>query len=81
VITEGNPPLAPATKGELDSWIATYMTPNTWTLDSVDPQPQMETYFGVGRENYYTIDLSTMKIVGHTADVTAALNDLNAHLP
>jgi hypothetical protein len=71
----------PATKGELDAWISSYMTPNTWTLDSVDPQPPMETYFSTGRETYYTIELATMKIVGVSHDVTSALNDLNAHLP
>ncbi len=81
VITEGDPANLPATKGQLDAWISTYMTPNTWTLDSVDPQPAMEAYFSTGRETYYTIELATMKIVAVHYDVNAALSDLNAHLP
>ena len=81
VITEGNPPAQPATKTELDSWISTYMTPNTWTLDSVAPQLPMETYFSTGRETYYTIDLANMQILAINFDVNSAYNDLVGRLP
>jgi len=81
VITEGNPPSVPATKAELDAWISSYSTPNTWSLDSVAPQTPMETYFSTGRETYFTIDLATMKILAINYDVTAAYNDLTSRLP
>src|SRR3989442_1479116 len=34
------------TKTQLDNWIASASTPNTWVLNSQDPQPDAETIFG-----------------------------------
>jgi hypothetical protein len=49
--------------------------------DNTPGQTPMETYFGVGRDTYYVIDLSTMKILSVHYDVDSGLADLNAHLP
>ncbi len=81
MITEGNPSSSPATKAELDAWISSYATPNTWTLDSAPPQPPMETYFSTGRETYYVIELDSMQIYSVHHDVYSAINDLEARLP
>ncbi len=51
------------------------------TLDSVAPQPFMEDYFGLARDSYIIIDLSTMKIVEIIEqDVDAALAKLESLL-
>jgi hypothetical protein len=81
ILTEGNPYNVPAIKVDLDAWITSASAPNTWTLDSTAPQPPMESYFGVGRDTYYLIELATMRIIGVHNDVNSALTDLMNHLP
>jgi hypothetical protein len=80
VIVEGNPPSVPATKSNLDSWITAARAPNTWMLDSVDPQPKMEDFFTTGRDYYVIFNPRTMKIVdqGFGSDPMGALAAMDA---
>jgi hypothetical protein len=70
----------PATKTELDAWVsaAGENAPNTWVIEST---PVVESYFNTGRDSYFVIDLSTMKIVStYFSAEAAAFNDLMTHL-
>ncbi len=52
------------TKTELDAWIQSATTPNTWVLNSQDPQVDAEVAFGTNvRDTWVQIDLSTMKVL------------------
>jgi hypothetical protein len=73
-----------ATKTELDAWVKTESAPNTWAIEST---PMVESYFNEGRETYFIIDLSTMKLVAihdytnTSGDIeAAAFSDLTARL-
>lgn len=63
VLVEGNSPTKAATKANLSSWIQRVPLPYTATLDSVDPQPTMEAFFNVPRDQFIIIDLKTMQLV------------------
>jgi hypothetical protein len=89
ILTEGRTSSVAATKADLDTWIQSLSAPYTWTLDSVYPQPRVQSFFdgvfipngGVSRGNFVTVDLSTMKIVGLFGDsFSLALNPQKAAL-
>ncbi len=63
ILVEGSSGSAAATQANLKSWISSTSSPNTWLLDSVDPQAKMEDYFDVSRDAWIIIDLKTMKLV------------------
>ena len=63
ILTEGKTPSDIATRANLDAWIAKVPQPFTATLDSVDPQAGMESYFSVPRDQFLLIDLKTMKLI------------------
>lgn len=63
ILVEGSNPTTAATKGNLNTWIQRVPLPFTATLDSVDPQPTMETFFGVPRDQFIVVDLKTMQFV------------------
>ena len=63
VLTEGRTPSEPATESNLGSFINKAKAPFTYTLDSVSPQTDLESYFDSLRDSFIIIDLSTMKIV------------------
>lgn len=51
-------------KTELDAWIASATTPNTWVLNSEDPQTDAEVAFGTNtRDTWVIIDVPTMKVL------------------
>ncbi len=81
IVTEGTRPDNKANKVQLDSWIGKASAPFGMTLDSVAPQPFMEDYFGLARDSYIIIDLTTMKIVEiFEQDVDGALAKLESLL-
>ena len=81
VLVEGSTPEKAATKAQLDSWIASLQTPNTWTLDSEGRQEPLAAYFSLQRDEYILIDLRTMKVVEFIdGDPKLALQRLGALL-
>jgi hypothetical protein len=74
----------PATKAELDAWVQSEGAPNTWVheANAATLADGIEGFYNVGRETYFIIDLSTMKVTAVYSDnVNGALADLNSHLP
>jgi hypothetical protein len=63
ILVEGRAVTSAAVKGNLDQWIGRVPLPYTSTLDSVAPQPTMETFFSVPRDQFLIVDLKTMKLV------------------
>jgi hypothetical protein len=58
-----NPP-----KSELDAWITSANSPNSWVLNSQNPQPELEGFFNTPRDFWMMVDLSTMKIMTQSND-------------
>ena len=82
VLVEGKTPNDAATKANLDSWIGRVPLPYTAILDSVDPQPSLESFFGVPRDQFVIVDLKTMKLVDILgADPNGAIAAVEALLP
>ena len=80
VLVEGSNISSVASKSQLDSWVSSLKTPNTWTLDSAKPE-HMKDFFGVERDTFITIDLKTMKVVDvQSNDAQGALDNLTALL-
>ncbi len=81
ILVEGSSPGSSATKSQLNNWISKVPQPFTGTLDSVDPQPLMEDYFGVPRDQFIVVDLKTMKMVEVVqANPKQAIADVEAML-
>lgn len=82
ILVEGKTPNDQATRGDLDTWIRAGKIPFTATLDSVDPQPAMETYFNVPRDQSLVIDLASMTLIEVVdANAQQAISDVEAMLP
>ena len=82
ILTEGKTPNDVATKVELDAWIGKAALPYSAALDSVDPQPTMETFFNLPRDQFIIIDLKTMKFIdAFDADPKSAIAAVEALLP
>ena len=82
IIVEGKTPNDIATRSNLDAWVARVPLPFTATLDSVDPQPTMETFFGTPRDQFILIDLKTMTFIDiFAADPRGAIKAVEALLP
>ena len=81
ILVEGKTPQDVATRANLNTWIAKVPLPFSAALDSVDPQPTMETFFGVPRDQFIIIDLKTMKFVDILdADPRGAIAEVEALL-
>src|SRR5260370_24490987 len=81
ILVEGSMPSNTATKANLDSWIKSAKAPFTCTLDSVAPQPVMETFFSTGRDLQLVVDLSSMKLLQtFNTDVPGAIAFINQKL-
>src|SRR5436305_1092514 len=71
-----------ATKTNLDLWIGRVPQPFTATLDSVDPQPGMESFFNVPRDQFLVVDLKTMQLIDLLdSDPQAAVDEVEGLLP
>ena len=82
ILVEGKTPTDTATKDQLDAWIAKVPLPFSGALDSVDPQPSLETFFNVPRDQFIIIDLKTMKFIDVLdADPKGAIAEVEALLP
>jgi hypothetical protein len=68
VLVEDNNAGPNTTKLELDQWVLALKTPNTWVLNSMGSQPEMEAYFNTPRDFWMIVDLSTMKILQQSND-------------
>jgi len=81
VLVFGATASTPATKANLDNWITSIASPNTWALDSKPPQDPLTDFFGTGHDEFVIVDLQTMKIVELVpGNVRLALTKLNALL-
>lgn len=77
VMTDGNPPGRRATQAQIDSWIANVKQPFTTFNDSEAPQPAFNDYFGIDRDHFLIIELSTMKLIDIVAaDPVAAIDEV-----
>ena len=87
VLTEGVTPSDVATTANLDAFVSKAGAPFTYTLDSVSPQTDLESYFSNARDTFIIIDLETMKIeqiidqFSGGGGVSAALPAFEALLP
>ncbi len=61
VVVEGSTPADAATKANLDSFITQVGAPFTYTIDATPTG--LEDLFGVLRDTFVILDLSTMKIL------------------
>ena len=82
ILVEGTQPGNVATMGNLGQWIPRLPEPYTGTLDSVDPQPTMETFFAVPRDQFILVDLKTMTIIDILeADPKGIIAEVEGMLP
>ena len=82
VLVEGKTPSDAAARGNLDLWIPRLPEPYTGTLDSVDPQPTLENFFNVPRDQFVLVELSTMKLIDILdADPKGAVAEVEGLLP
>jgi hypothetical protein len=82
ILVEGKTPSDAATKSNLDTWIPRLPESYTGALDSVDPQPTMENFFGVPRDQFILIDLKTMQFLDiFDANPKAAIAEIEGLLP
>jgi hypothetical protein len=81
ILVEGSTPASAATRPNLDQWITQVPEPFTTVLDSVPPQPGMETFFGTPRDQFIIVDLRTMKFIDiWDADPQSAINEVEGLL-
>jgi hypothetical protein len=81
ILVEGKTPSDIATEANLGTWITRVPIPYTGTLDSVDPQPTMETFFGVPRDQFILVDLKTMQFLDiFDADPNGAIQEVESLL-
>ena len=81
ILVEGTNPNNVATRANLNQWIGKAGLPFSAALDSVDPQPTMETFFGVPRDQFVIVDLKTMKFIDIlNADPTGAIAEVEGLL-
>ena len=82
ILVEGKTPADIATKSNLDAWIPRLPEPYTGALDSVDPQPKLEDFFSVPRDQFIIVDLTTMALVDVLeANPKAAVAEVEGLLP
>ena len=82
ILVEGKTPSDAATRVELDAWIGKANLPYSASLDSADPQPTLETFFNVPRDQFIIVDLKTMQFVDiFDANPMAAIAAVKALLP
>jgi hypothetical protein len=82
ILAEGTTPANKATQANLKTWIARAGITYTATLDSVDPQPGMETFFSVPRDQFILVDLKTMTLIEIIdADPNTAIAEIESMLP
>jgi hypothetical protein len=82
ILVEGKTPTDLATRSNLDAWIGRLPESYTGLLDSVDPQPKLEDFFSVPRDQFVIVDLKTMKFVDiYEADPNGAMAAVESMLP
>jgi len=82
ILVEGRTPTDVATRANVDQWAARLPEPYTGLLDSVDPQPKLEDFFNVPRDQFIIVDLRTMQFVDiYEADPSGAVSEVEGLLP
>jgi hypothetical protein len=78
LLIQGATPTKPATKANLDNWVATLQVPFTSVID-IEPRLALESVYGE-KETTYVVERATRKIVLKTPTPLVALGKL-ASLP